>query len=70
MSGTLPAKLSNLQSIVSLYIDNTQISGVVPDLGNFGVEVLKLGKNRHLSGTVPDVSGLFKVTQLELHWNR
>ena len=57
-------------SLTSLYIDNNRMSGVIPNLQNRNISVLKMGRDFLISGTIPDVSALSSLTRLELQWTR
>ena len=53
LSGTIPAEIGNLTSLISLDLEVNQLSGTIPaEIGNLPLNVLGL-KDNQLSGTIP-----------------
>ena len=71
LNGEIPTTLNNLTALEELHLNETQLSGPIPDLRNLtALKVLALGYNQ-LSGPIPAwVNDLTNLQRLYLHNNQ
>ena len=70
MTGPIPESLGDHTNLQTLYLQNNQLTGDIPDLsGLTALRDLSLSRNQ-LTGPIPDLSGSVKLTYLYLNQNQ